>query len=163
MKLPNLKPQKRHEQEQSLDPAFFESLLTACSVVLLLASLGGLGVLVTSLHAGLRVGDILVFKNTSQVADNLPITAIRVAAPAASRPVTCTLDPRVMARNGGSLVIESKSLVKSVYQVHWAGTHTSNGPQDCGRTANLSISQMDMESLVNAVGGFSLTANGNVL
>ena len=168
MKLPHLKMPKRreddHAHDQTLDSGFFESLLTACSVVLLLASLGGLAVLISSLHAGLRVGDILVFKQASQVGDALPVTAIRIDALAhAPAAATCSLDPQVMARAGGSLVVESKSLVKPLYQVHWAGGQTSDGVENCGRTADLTVSQMDLQSLVNAIGGFSLNSNGNVL
>jgi hypothetical protein len=164
MKLPHLKIPKPPGHEASATSEFLESLLTACSVVLLLASLGGLGVLAFSLHTGLRVGDILVFKPAIQVGDALAVAAVRVdAATQAPAAATCTLDPAAMARHGGSLVVESKSLVKPVYQVHWAGGQTSSDVTDCGRNADLTVSRMDLQSLVTAIGGFSLSSNGNVL
>ena len=57
MKLPKRQPRDNETLSDTVD-----SLLTACTVVLLLASLGGLTALFASLHIGLRVGDILVFK-----------------------------------------------------------------------------------------------------
>jgi hypothetical protein len=37
--------------------------------------------------------------------------------------------------------------------VHWAGTHTSEGADDCGSKADLTISGSDLQLLTNAVGG----------
>jgi hypothetical protein len=161
MKFPK-RPQPRDSETLS---DTIDSLLTACTVVLLLASLGGLAALFAGLHIGLRVGDILVFKPDATVADSLPVTAIRIAPlpqhSAAAQ--TCTLDPAVMAHDGGSLVVETKSLVQPVYGVHWSGTHTSTGAGDCGTSVNLTMSRMDLQTLVNAIGGFSFNSRGNVL
>lgn len=142
-----------------------DSVLTACTVVLLLASLGGLAALIASLHIGLRVGDILVFKPHAGLAGGLPVTATYTNVtfrPVGSK-VICTLDPAVMARSGGSLAVETKSLVKPVYGVHWAGGQTSDDGTGCGAAADLTISRIDLQSLVNAVGGFSFDSRGNVL
>ncbi|HVC62008.1 MAG TPA: hypothetical protein VND19_16805 [Acetobacteraceae bacterium] len=160
MKLPKWRPR---DSETAADT--FDSLLTACTVVLLLASLGGLAALFGSLHIGLRVGDILVFRPNASVADSLPVTATRSAAlpPQSALAATCTLDPAVMAHGGGSIVVETQSLTKPVYRVHWAGTHTSTGVADCGSSANLTMSRMDLQTLVNAIGGFSFDSQGNVL
>jgi len=157
MKLP-----KRHERDSEATSDTIDSLLTACTVVLLLASLGGLAALFSSLHIGLRVGDILVFKPDATVADSLPVTATRLPQPSAVA-ATCTLDPAVMAHGGGSLVVETKSLTKPIYGVHWAGAHTSTGSGDCGGSMDLTMSRMDLQTLVNAIGGFSLSSRGNVL
>ncbi len=160
MKFPKREPRDSETISDTVD-----SLLTACTVVLLLASLGGLAALFASLHIGLRVGDILVFKPEATVADSLPITATR-AAPLprqAASASTCTLDPAVMAHDGGSLVVETKSLVQPVYGVHWAGVHTSTGTGDCGGSVDLTMTRMDLQSLVNAIGGFSFNSHGNVL
>jgi hypothetical protein len=72
MKLPKRQPRDSETISDTVD-----SLLTACTVVLLLASLGGLTALFASLHIGLRVGDILAFKPEASVADGLPVTATR--------------------------------------------------------------------------------------
>ncbi len=160
MKLPKRQPRDNEATSDTID-----SLLTACTVVLLLASLGGLTALFASLHIGLRVGDILVFKPEATVADSLPVTATR-SAPLPQQSAlapTCTLDPAVMAHGGGSLVVETKSLTKPVYGVHWAGAHTSTGAGDCGGSVDLTMSRMDLQTLVNAIGGFSFSSRGNVL
>lgn len=160
MKLP-----KRHPHDNEAFADTIDSLLTACAVVLLLASLGGLTALFTTLHIGLRVGDILVFKPEVSVGDSLTVTATRVAPlPQQSASAqTCTLDPAVMAQGGGSLVVETKSLIKPDYGVHWSGARTSEGAGDCGSSANLTMSRMDLQTLVNAIGGFSFNSRGNVL
>jgi hypothetical protein len=156
---------KRHSRDNQAASDTVDSLLTACTVVLLLASLGGLTALFASLHIGLRVGDILVFKPDAVVADGMPVTATR-SGPLPLQPVsatTCTLDPATMAHGGGSLVVESKSLVSPVYGVHWTGARTSSGAGDCGSSADLTMSRMDLQTLVNAIGGFSFNSRGNVL
>jgi hypothetical protein len=160
MKLP-----KRDSRDTESTSDTLDSLLTACTVVLLLASLGGLTALFASLHIGLRVGDILVFRPDAMVADSLPVTATRAAPlPQQSAPTaTCTLDPAVMAHGGGSLVVETKSLTQPVYGVHWVGPHTSTGAGDCGGSVDLTMSRMELQTLVNAIGGFSLNSRGNVL
>ena len=155
----------RHSGDGGTSSATIDSILTACTVVLLLASLGGLAALISSLHVGLRVGDILVFKPGTEIVGGLPATATFAGVetrPAGAR-VACTLDPSVMAHGGGSLVVETKSLVKPVYTVHWSGAQTSGDGSSCGTSADLTISRMDLQSLVNAIGGFSLDSRGNVL
>ncbi|HTW72499.1 MAG TPA: hypothetical protein VME47_21650 [Acetobacteraceae bacterium] len=160
MKLPG-----RRSGHSETNSATLDSILTACTVVLLLASLGGLAALFSGLHIGLRVGDILVFKPSTEIVGALPATATftKAASEPAGAPVVCTLDPTVMAHGGGSLVVETKSLVKPVYRVHWAGGQTANGGSSCGTSADLRISRMDLQSLVNAIGGFSLDSHGNLL
>jgi hypothetical protein len=142
-----------------------ESILTACTVVLLLVSLGGVAALISGLHVGLRVGDILVFKPGTEIMGSLPATATFTGAGTkpADSPVVCTLDPLVMAHSGGSLVVETQSLTKPVYEVHWAGGQTASGGSSCGTSANLTISRIDLQGLVTAIGGFSLNSRGNVL
>jgi hypothetical protein len=160
MKLPKRRPRDGEAMSDTVD-----SLLTACTVVLLLASLGGLTALFASLHIGLRVGDILVFKPDASVADGLPITATR-STPLPQQSAltrTCTLDPAVMAHEGGSIVVETQSLTQPVYGVHWSGRRTSTDAADCGSSVDLTMSRMDLQSLVNSIGGFSINSRGNVL
>lgn len=160
MKLP-----KRQLRDNETLSDTVDSLLTACTAVLLLASLGGLIALFTTLHIGLRVGDILVFKPDTTVADGLAVTATRSATlpQRSASAATCTLDPAIMAHDGGSLVVETKSLINPLYSVHWAGAHTSTGAGDCGNSVDLTLSRMDLQSLVNTIGGFSFNSHGNVL
>jgi hypothetical protein len=58
-----------------------------------------------------------------------------------------------MTAGGGSLVVEQRLEKPRVYHVHWAGTHTSEGADDCGSKADLTISGSDLQLLTNAVGG----------
>ena len=149
------KPRRRTRANGRLTDTL-ESLLIACSAVLIVTIIGSL----TSgkLHTGLHVGDIIVFKPEASVADGLGIMATR-AAPTSQQPssagVTCTLDPAVMAHDGGSIVIERTLIPTSGYEVHWAGLHTSNGKDDCGPNANVTLSGTDLQTLVDAIGGLS--------
>lgn len=165
-----MKSPRRRSRDDATISATFDSVLTACTVVLLLASLGGLAALIAGLHIGLKVGDILVFKPGTELTDSLPVSATRIVAPrmgatssGAAPADSCVLDPATMAHGGGSIVVETRSLTKPLYRVHWSGTRTSNGAQDCGRSADLTLSRMDLQSLVTAIGGFSFDSHGNVL
>jgi hypothetical protein len=146
-----------------------ESLLTACTVVLLIACIGGITAMLGTLHIGLRVGDIIVFKPEAHVADGLAVKATDEATFSRPSGASCILDPAVMAHNGGSIVIERRLVpesgydVQSAYEIHWAGLHTSTGKADCGPYANLALSQMDLQMLVNAIGGFSFIGRSYLL
>ena len=75
--------------------------------------------------------------------------------------VTCTLDPNVMATRGGSLVVEGRQNEPIMqYQVHWGGTQTAKENADCGSTANLLVSRIDLQRLANAAGGFGVGNKG---
>src|SRR3954453_17337346 len=67
----------------------------------------------------------------------------------------CTLDPNVMATDGGSLVVEARQTEPSLlYTIHWAGATTSKLTSSCGTDAKLVISRTDLQRLANAAGGF---------
>ena len=61
-----------------------------------------------------------------------------------------------MAANGGSVVVEQRSDNKRLYRVHWAGGRTSDGPDDCGATADLMVRRVDLQLLINAAGSGGL-------
>lgn len=123
--------------------------------------MSGLTALSGTLHIGLRVGDILIFKPESSIADGLDVTAMREAATSqsSSTGAICALDPAVIAHDGGSIVIERKLTRESAYEVHWAGLRTSSGKNDCAASANVTLSQMDLQTLVDAIQGFSLNSS----
>lgn len=156
---------KRHFHGQASAADTLTSALTACIVVMLVASFGGLMALLANMHFTPRLGDILVFRSESSVSDLLKVTATRsVPDPRLGHwATTCTLDPTVMARDGGSLVVETKSLTAPVFGVHWVGRQTSNGAANCGSSADLTLSRADLQTLVNAVGGMTISGDGNVL
>jgi hypothetical protein len=58
-----------------------------------------------------------------------------------------------MASDGGSLVVEERIQAPRAFQVHWAGSRTSDSGPDCGRDAQLVVSGADLQLLTNAVGG----------
>jgi len=111
-----------------------------------------------------KVGDIVAFKPGSQDTDmwQMTIPATRVSTMGA--PVgQCSLDPNVMAENGGSLVVEGR-LDKPLpqYRIHWAGSETAQTNGNCGTSANLLVSRTDLQRLANAAGGFGVEDKGIV-
>jgi hypothetical protein len=111
-----------------------------------------------------KVGDIVAFKGGSQDTDmwQVAIPATLVSA-TGSPQAECSLDPNVMAEDGGSLVVEAredKPLLQ--YRIHWAGSATAKTTGDCGGSANLLVSRTDLQRLANAAGGFGVGEKGIV-
>jgi hypothetical protein len=101
-----------------------------------------------------RTGDMIVFDPAKAVVMNghAEVAALPVGATAATR---CLLDPRIMQRFGGSFVVESATLRPGFsYRVHWAGTHTSTAPTDCGNSADLLLTADGLTLLSIAAGGW---------
>jgi hypothetical protein len=111
-----------------------------------------------------KVGDIVAFKPGSEDTDMWQITIPATSVSAIGSPVAgCSLDPNVMASNGGSLVVEGVEDKPSLqYRVHWAGSATAKTTGDCGESANLLISRTDLQRLANAAGGFGVGNKGIV-
>lgn len=125
------------------------------AVVVALVALGSVIRLAqNAANLGPRVGDILDFAPGHKMTyDNPPqITAQRAGLP------SCVLDISTMHRLGGSLVIEARSpLPNRIYTLQWAGRHTSIGPADCGGSAELRLTQDNLDALALAVGGFGIS------
>jgi len=97
------------------------------------------------------IGDIIAFAGKSGWPEvQARITALRSnAAPG----LPCVLDPHVMKQFGGSLLIEAaRSQPTVAFDVHWAGTHTSDGVGDCGASADLVLNLGDVVTLTLAAG-----------
>ena len=133
------------------------------AVVVALVGLGGaIRLAQTAADFGPQVGDILSFDPGHKLTYDDPprITVERAGLPA------CELDIRTMHRLGGSLVIEARSpMPNRIYTLQWAGRHSSTGPADCGASAELRLSQDNLDVLALAVGGYGvsqdqLAANG---
>jgi hypothetical protein len=62
----------------------------------------------------------------------------------------CVLDSDAMATGGGSLVVAGQADGGRRYMVHWAGTRTSYGAGDCGRSAELVLSRHSLVALIAA-------------
>ncbi len=124
--------------------------LLGCVVGALLASSVAVVSAARSLELGPKVGDILVFRPSLQVAADWDFAATAMG----NQPsVNCTLKPVIMASGGGSLVVEERLDHPRAFRVHWAGGHTTSGAGDCGTTADLTVSGPDLQLLTNAVGG----------
>jgi hypothetical protein len=111
-----------------------------------------------------QVGDMVVFKPGSQDTDlwQMTIPATLLSSVGASVG-TCSLDPNVMAADGGSLVVEGRVTEPSLqYTLHWAGARTSKPGASCGPDASVMVSRTDLQRLANAAGGFGVGNKGVV-
>ncbi len=109
-----------------------------------------------------KLGDIVAFRPGSQDVDmwQMTIPATLLGRNGAVNG-TCSLDPNVLAADGGSLIVEARREVPSLqYQVHWSGARTDKPGADCGSTADILISRTDLQRLANAAGGFGVGDKG---
>lgn len=102
----------------------------------------------TTIEIGPKVGDILVFRPGATMPQDWEFTVAHATAPG-----TCSLRPDVMARAGGSLIVEQRDRKLRMFRVHWAGARTGDGPTDCGASADLEVPGVDLQLLSNVVGG----------
>jgi hypothetical protein len=74
------------------------------------------------------------------------------------RQPSCVLDLAMIQKAGGSLVVEQRGSTgpDRSYRLHWAGPRTSVDREDCGTEADLVLSQMDLNALASAAGGFGV-------
>jgi len=121
----------------------------ASLIAALLASSVAVVSAATRIEIGPRVGDILVFRRGARMPTDWEFIVVTTAMPAA----TCSLRPDIMAAEGGSLVVEQRRQSPRTFQVHWAGKCTSTGGSDCGDSAELVVSNADLQLLSNVVGG----------
>lgn len=154
-------PKRPSPRDSGLISHTVESVLTAGAVVLMLASVIGLVALIATAFIAPKVGDIVLFRPGTSVAEHMSFAAHRTGK-ALQPGAACALDPNVMLKDGGSLVVEAKLLKLHEYQLHWAGGPTAKGTDNCGRSVNLLMKQSDLETLVNAMGGRGLAGRGDV-
>lgn len=104
-----------------------------------------------------KVGDIVVFHQTTREQD---VWQLEVATyvPTPEGRQSCVMDPAVIVRDGGSLVIEGRddSNLSAQYRLHWAGAHSAAGAGDCAGSADIAVSRIDLQKLANAAGGFGV-------
>lgn len=108
-----------------------------------------------------KVGDMVVFRPGSQDADMWQMIVPATVMQGMTRTDrTCSLDPNVIAADGGSLVVEARQETPTVaYQLHWAGSRTDTAG-DCGKQAELLVSRTNLQRLANAAGGFGVGDKG---
>ena len=151
------------EEKQAVTPTNdrkSEELYTALVVTVIAITAGillmsGMLWLVDSL--GPQTGDIIAFPA-------MRIPSVSTASFTASRAIapdgmSCILDVQTIQKFGGSLVVESRQFEPSrIYQVHWAGTRTSGGRDDCGSSADLLLNSNQISVLIFAAGGTGVKA-----
>jgi hypothetical protein len=126
--------------------------LLAIATVIVIAITLTAGLLRLADNLGPQIGDIIAFPVAR--APSVSTTVLMVDPVGASSRRRCALDVPVMQRSGGSLMIEAMQLKPDRrFQVHWAGTRTSGGQQDCGSSADLLLNQFQITTLVFAAGG----------
>jgi hypothetical protein len=108
-------------------------------------------------EVGPDVGEIVTFDpHDGPKRWEMPGIPARFAEGATLRP-NCVMTPSVIADGGGSFVIESKQLAHPpVFLVHWSGQRTDNGAQDCGGSADLLLSLIQLRALANVAGGYGV-------
>jgi len=139
-----------------------DALWLTAGPAVMAACIMALGMFVTFLVLNLdalrpKVGDMVVFNPSGQAQDVWQLE-VPVAAPALAGRTTCAMDPAVIVRDGGSLVVEARDTARpdAEYRLHWAGAHSANGPGDCAGEQDLAVSRTDLQKLANAAGGFGL-------
>ena len=102
---------------------------------------------------GPRIGDIVRFDPDHTGPDTGGLTVI-AARPDGS---TCAIDLDLLRRNGGSMVLERVEPNRArPWGAHWAGSRTTEDARDCGSSADLTISQIDVTILASAAGGYGI-------
>jgi len=126
-------------------------LAAALSLFTCLLSLG------EATQIGPDVGEIVTFDpgNGPRYWAQPGIPAAYAWANDPGRPRGCTLMPPIMAASGGSFIIEAKETSQPPsYRVHWSGSHTDLGADDCGRSADLVLQLVQLRALATVAGGF---------
>jgi hypothetical protein len=127
-------------------------VLLAIATVIVTAITLAAGLLRLADNLGPRIGDIIAFPVTR--IPSVSTTVIMVDPVGASSRRPCVLDVPVMQRSGGSLMIEAMQFKPDRrFRVHWAGSRTSDGQEDCGGSADLLLNHFQITTLVFAAGG----------
>ena len=117
-------------------------------VVALLSVSSVLG-MVNRSEFGPHVGDIISFAPAPDAPSDVSARIMVARAGGGA----CSLDFGLIQQGGGSLVIEARRPdLAQPYQAHWAGP----GDSDCGRSADLLVSDSDMSLLAIAAGGYGV-------
>lgn len=106
-----------------------------------------------------KLGDIVWFKPGAKIPELLAAAIPAKLVDSEGHPAkSCVLLPAAMSAQGGSLVVEAARPEggQPTYLVHWAGSRTSTGADDCGARADLLLGRADVENLARVAGGFGL-------
>jgi hypothetical protein len=98
-------------------------------------------------HLKPGVGDIIAFE-PAKIVSNETEPQIEVRPAVTPNVSSCILDVRRMRRSNGSILIEATRPDPIFrYRVHWAGGPTSDAPTNCGESANLLLSEVQVTTL----------------
>ena len=126
--------------------------LLAIVTVIVTAITLTVGLLRLADNLGPQIGDIISFPVAKIPPTSTTVLMVDPVGASSRRP--CALDVAVLQRFGGSLMIEAMQFKPDRrFQVHWAGSRTSGGQQDCGGSADLLLNQFQITTLVFAAGG----------
>lgn len=133
-----------------------KGLLSATLLAIVVAMVGLAGAVKlaqSTAEFGPTVGDIITFDRGGTLPRDL-----RTQLQASREGQTgCVLDLASIHQNGGSLIIEERGATKPAnYRVHWAGQRSSDGPNDCGRDADLVLDHSSLDLLAMAAGGWGV-------
>jgi hypothetical protein len=132
-------------------------LLTVVAIALA-GTAGMVGMLREVTDLGPKVGDIVSFDPRDRFSSDMKSQIDAIPVNGTAR-VACELDVQAMHAGGGSVVIEAhESQGHVAYRVHWAGARTSVAGADCGRSADLMLSETDLATLAIAAGGYGAAA-----
>lgn len=155
-----LRPDQDDRHDKSADLAGWAALLFAgiLAAVSVTASLMVLNQ--ETLHPA--VGDIVVFRPGELESGPWRVTAAAERDGMGGHASgSCTLDSAVLAAEGGSLIVEAADPDRAApFRVHWAGPRTGDGSKDCGASADLWMSKLDLRKLATIAGGFGVNPGG---
>jgi hypothetical protein len=141
------------------------ALAFAWGLITLISGFGLIGI-ASRVEFGPHVGDMVAFDppaaQTGTLGDNpaegMPTSLTSRVTPAKATGGLCSLDLTVIRQGGGSLIVEARRPGDAFpYQAHWAGLR--EGDTDCGRSADLLLSDSDMSLLAIAAGGYGVPEN----
>ncbi len=134
------------------------TVLLSVAAIALAGMAGTIGMVRAVGDLGPKLGDIVAFDPAETMSRDMKAQV--PAIPVDGRPgASCVLDVQAMHTSGGSVVIESRpSPTGYGTRVHWAGARSAEGRTNCGSSADLMVSQDDIEVLAMAAGGFGTIA-----
>jgi hypothetical protein len=134
------------------------SVLLGMTALALTCMIGTISLLNQVSEYGPKVGDIVSFDPTEPFSRDMR-AQLTVTPTDFRRGATCILDVKTMHESGGSVIIEARQPQTPLgFRVHWAGGASSSRPTDCGQSADLLLSQQDIEMLAMAAGGYGVPA-----
>jgi hypothetical protein len=123
------------------------STLSTLSLLAAIVAMSIVGMLRIVEHLKPGVGDIISF-DRARIVPHDTETRIEVRPVGASDLASCILDISRIQQSSGSFIIEAIGPDPIfIYHVHWAGGPTSSAQTNCGESANLLLSAVQITTL----------------